>query len=277
MSEEDISAGTNWSERIKNELAETKIGIICLTPENQDAKWINFEMGALSKAVNGDDTRVIPLLIGFEGTSQVGQPAASFNMVKMDQDGFRKAAKSINEVIAEEHRREKTSLDMVSDVWWKNIKRDAEKAQAKTPDALPAPRKQEEIIDEILQTVRSLEKRAIISGLIPIAKLDDEELMARQQQQLQNEINYLIAADAKDNGHSAHFSQIMFHDEFCRIATRHELSGETRSEVRRIVMHILGEELPLSFVVDDGIESMKKFLTAPKDEKLSLKTFDLST
>ncbi|GAA4657956.1 toll/interleukin-1 receptor domain-containing protein [Arthrobacter cryoconiti] len=262
MSDEDISAGTNWSERIKKELADTKIGIICLTPENQDAKWINFEMGALSKAVDGDDTRVIPLLIGFESTGQVGQPAVSFNMIKMDQNGFRKAAKSINEVIIEAHRRDRASLENVSDVWWKKIKREAEKAAAKLPDDLPAPRDQAELIEEVLYTVRSIEKRAIVSGLVPISMLNDQELMARQKQQLQNEIGYLIAADAKEPRRKGDFSQVMLNDKWVRVSTRYELSQETKGEIRRIVVNILGQDLDIAFVQDNGVEAMKNYLKA---------------
>lgn len=158
VSEEDISAGTNWSERIKMELANTNIGIICVTPENQDAKWINFEMGALSKAVDGDNTRVIPTLIGFDNLGQLGQPASSFNMTMLDHQGLRSIAKSLNEVIDPEMKREETKLASVVDVWWGQFEDDFAAAIAIDPKTTTNVQDESQMIREILGTVRELQK-----------------------------------------------------------------------------------------------------------------------
>lgn len=156
MSDEDIMAGTNWSERIKSELANTTVGIICMTPENQDAKWINFEMGALSKEVRDGDTRVIPLLIGFNSTQQVGQPAASLNMVMLNKDGLRKIAYSLNQVM--ENKREQSAIDLVTDMWWKELSASIETAAGELPTQSPPERSERAMVEEILETVRIISK-----------------------------------------------------------------------------------------------------------------------
>ena len=157
MSDQDIKAGTNWSERIKKELANTTVGIVCLTPENQDAKWINYEMGALSKEVNDGESRVIPLLIGFNGTHEVGQPAASLNMVMLDQEGFKKIATSLNDI--SEVSREKADLDLVSDTWWEKLGGHMEAAAALPAETETEPRDEKAMIEEVLETVRDISKR----------------------------------------------------------------------------------------------------------------------
>jgi hypothetical protein len=58
MSAEDIDTGTRWDSEVTNQLAETRCGIICLTKENQQAPWLLFETGALSKTI--EKTYVIP-------------------------------------------------------------------------------------------------------------------------------------------------------------------------------------------------------------------------
>jgi hypothetical protein len=61
MSDKDIAAGANWQVEIAGELESTKFGIVCVTVENQDSRWLNFETGALVKEFG--QSRVVPLAI----------------------------------------------------------------------------------------------------------------------------------------------------------------------------------------------------------------------
>ena len=51
MSDHDIYAGSKWGMEIGAVLEESKIGIICLTPESLKSHWLAFEAGALSTAI----------------------------------------------------------------------------------------------------------------------------------------------------------------------------------------------------------------------------------
>lgn len=62
VSSEDIRKGNRWLLDISKELATTRFGIICLTPDNLTAPWILFEAGALSKSLK--DSQVCTLLLG---------------------------------------------------------------------------------------------------------------------------------------------------------------------------------------------------------------------
>src|SRR5437899_3787788 len=53
----DIDKGARGLSEIDRALKAMKVGIICLTPENLDARWIHYEAGALSKTFD-DKTRV---------------------------------------------------------------------------------------------------------------------------------------------------------------------------------------------------------------------------
>ncbi|WP_109487963.1 hypothetical protein [Occallatibacter savannae] len=48
MSSEDIKKGTRWSPAIAKELAESRAAIFCLTLDNVDSPWLDFEAGAVS-------------------------------------------------------------------------------------------------------------------------------------------------------------------------------------------------------------------------------------
>ena len=82
LSSADIDKGARWSSEIASRLAQTKAGIICLTPSNLSEPWILFEAGALSKTL--ESTFVCPLLIDLE-KSDVSGPLAQFQATKGKQ------------------------------------------------------------------------------------------------------------------------------------------------------------------------------------------------
>jgi hypothetical protein len=60
LSVEDTAKGAYWPTEVKHQLDTSDFGIICLTPDNLAAPWINFEAGALSKSF--DRGNVTPFL-----------------------------------------------------------------------------------------------------------------------------------------------------------------------------------------------------------------------
>jgi hypothetical protein len=51
MSDEDIDAGSRWLADVTTSLNQAKVGLICVTPENQHKPWLLFEAGALSRSI----------------------------------------------------------------------------------------------------------------------------------------------------------------------------------------------------------------------------------
>jgi hypothetical protein len=80
MSAEDIDAGARGLEEIGEQLDSTSFGIIVVTQANQNAPWLNFEAGALSKRFGPRDarTRVAPLLVDLSSAGQIVGPIKQF-------------------------------------------------------------------------------------------------------------------------------------------------------------------------------------------------------
>jgi hypothetical protein len=74
MSEEDIEPGEQWLKRILDELEDSDIGILCLTPENIDARWLLYEAGFFAACTK--QKRVVPLLHDLE-TKDVVSPLST--------------------------------------------------------------------------------------------------------------------------------------------------------------------------------------------------------
>jgi hypothetical protein len=51
MSQRDNESGVRWAEVISTEPNASDFGIICLTSDDLKSTWLNFEAGALGKAV----------------------------------------------------------------------------------------------------------------------------------------------------------------------------------------------------------------------------------
>jgi hypothetical protein len=99
VSSDDINAGARWQSCLTDVLATTKVGILCVTPENVTSPWLNFEAGALAKTVD-DDTLVCPYLFDITPTD-VPQPLAQFQMAQADHDGTFRLVSTINAALGE--------------------------------------------------------------------------------------------------------------------------------------------------------------------------------
>lgn len=119
VSSEDIDKGTRWSIDIAKELEDSSFGILCVTPQNLDAPWINFEAGALSKAFN--NANVSPFLFGLKPSDIKKSPLLQFQSTMYDKKDFLKLILSINNAIGKD-KLEEVKLGKTFDVWWENLK-----------------------------------------------------------------------------------------------------------------------------------------------------------
>jgi hypothetical protein len=85
LSKNDIEAGTQWMTEVFDKLDARSIGLICITKDNQDRPWINFEAGALAFRLG--KPRVVPILIDLEA-AELKAPLGSFEYVRCDREGL---------------------------------------------------------------------------------------------------------------------------------------------------------------------------------------------
>lgn len=94
VSDIDISSGDDWWNKIKRELTNCKLGIVCITKENIKAPWIFFESGAMIAR----NLKLIPLLVNCGIHSLNNTPLSSKNMVDFySQEKFLKMVRNIND------------------------------------------------------------------------------------------------------------------------------------------------------------------------------------
>lgn len=121
FSPDNIEKGTRWSHILTRELAESSIGLFCVTSENLDSRWLNYEAGAISKALEGASgiPRVMPFLFGIK-KSEVQWPLADFQMTVQDRDDVWKLVLSMNRASGTQALDE-VRLTRSFAMWWPSL------------------------------------------------------------------------------------------------------------------------------------------------------------
>jgi hypothetical protein len=151
MSDHDTDAGVRWLDTVSNELEEANFGIVCVTPDNVDSRWLNFEAGAISKAV--ENARVVPLLYGFSSLADVPPPLGQFHAKTADELGIRKIVLSINALI--DSPMGESQLDGIFKALWPELKLRLEAVPKNGKVDLTKPQRPDrELLEELLQLAR---------------------------------------------------------------------------------------------------------------------------
>lgn len=161
ISGNDIQAGERWGQKIASELADSDFGVICLTAENISAPWILFEAGCLAKSLSNG--RACPYLLGIT-PSDVPPPLGQFQALTAIREDTHKLVKSINDYGTEF----KISDDVLTTIFsrsWPDLEKKIKEIPAAT--TISARRTQEEVLAEILDSVRKLVRSSVdIRGVI---------------------------------------------------------------------------------------------------------------
>lgn len=169
MSEEDIAAGSRWLPEISKELGEAKVGILCVTPENESNPWLIFEAGALSKTL--DQPFVCPLLFDMS-PSQLNGPLAQFQALSFDRPGIFRILTNLNNVPGHTPLPGK-DLEEIFEVWWPRLEACLSGIPS-TDSAITPKRTTEELLEEILSISREHLRRENLR--LEDSRIRDEKL-----------------------------------------------------------------------------------------------------
>lgn len=156
MSSKDIDRGALWFSEISDQLADTSVGIICLTKENRDKPWILFESGALAKGISSN--RVCTFLIDLKPTD-VKNPLAQFNHSQPNKSGLWDLIRTINSTLEENKLSEKV-LEKVFETYWPQFNKDFKEIIKNTEEGtITETRSGDDMLIEVLSSIRSMDRR----------------------------------------------------------------------------------------------------------------------
>lgn len=156
ISSKDIDRGALWFSEISDQLAETGIGIVCLTKENKLTPWILFESGALAKGISSN--RVCTLLIDLKSTD-IKNPLAQFNHSQPNKNGIWDLVRTINSTLKEDSLKENI-LEKVFTTYWPQFDSSFKAIIKETPEVVDEEiRSDSDILIELLSSVRRLDRK----------------------------------------------------------------------------------------------------------------------
>ena len=91
----DIHNGDNWVSVLFEQLGNTKYGIVCVTKENMNSPWINFEAGAIANKL---ENKITTLLIDNSNVDP-SQPLSLYQATRLDKKSLQNMIISINETL----------------------------------------------------------------------------------------------------------------------------------------------------------------------------------
>lgn len=154
FSPDDVAKGSRWSSEIAKELDASRVGLLVITPENQEAPWLVFEAGALAK--NLDRSKVCPILFGGMEPTDVKGPLVQFQAAQFIREDMKRVVKMINGELGDTALAGDV-LDGVFDMWWPRL--EAQVTEGLTDDAgadFGLRRSERELLEEVLALSRRI-------------------------------------------------------------------------------------------------------------------------
>jgi len=157
LSSEDIKKGARWSPAIAKELSDSRAAIFCLTPENLQTAWLNFEAGAVSNTLWS--ANVCTYLFGVSNSDVTG-PLTQFQstIATSKEDNFRLLS-TINSA-QEDRALDQKRLEKAFNTYWPELEA-VLTAIPKLKESSGAKRSPEDIAEETLSIVRDIRKQLV--------------------------------------------------------------------------------------------------------------------
>lgn len=149
-SDKDIESGAFWDEVIRTHLKTVKFAIICCTPENISAPWLNYEAGALAEGLDGCTA---PLLLGARPEALKVSPLSRLQAREADEAGTLSVLRALNSKLP--HPLDDDLLRESFGTHWKNFEEQL-KAIPPTESKAPEERNEKDMLAEVVVLCRQI-------------------------------------------------------------------------------------------------------------------------
>ena len=160
LSFKDIAKGSRWSLNIQKELAVSKAAVFCVTPDNPNEPWLNFEAGAVSNTEWS--SKVCTYLFGIKPADITG-PLTQFQHTNCTKDDTLLLVKTLNTAQGEGALEDKV-LERSFTKFWPDLEGALNDIGTSTKQPAASKRSVVDMVEETLNIARELQKRDAASA-----------------------------------------------------------------------------------------------------------------
>lgn len=154
FSPDDVAKGSRSNSEIAKELEASRVGLLVLTPQNQDAPWLLFEAGALAK--NLDRSKVCPILFGGLEATDVKGPLVQFQASRFEAEDMKRLVKMVNAELGDAALSADV-FDSVFEMWWPKLASQVKaELDTNTTGRDETSRSDRDMLEEVLALTRTM-------------------------------------------------------------------------------------------------------------------------
>jgi hypothetical protein len=131
VSKADVEAGSRGFDDIKGKLDGSSFCIAVVTKETENAPWINFEAGALSKQVANAHVRIVPCLVGYESEGDLVGPLKQFQAKMLNKQGIIETLQTLCKAVSINWTDKERPFERLWDEYDEKFKKAAETGKSK--------------------------------------------------------------------------------------------------------------------------------------------------
>jgi hypothetical protein len=155
ISQLDISKGQRWNSELVEALRTMNQGIICVTPDNLNSRWMHFEAGALIGSAPADVARVHPVRLGLSSDQLTGPLTTFQGTDAASENDMLMLAQSLNESSPEPLPADRLKRSFAR--CWSDYRDEVMAIHRRSRPPTPT-RSTDDMVKEILDTVRALHR-----------------------------------------------------------------------------------------------------------------------
>jgi hypothetical protein len=160
----ETPTGAQWSSAIVSNLKDAGVGVICVTPESLDSRWLNFEAGALAVMAAAEPRRKVCPYLWDVSPGDISGPLAEYQAQRADKEGTYRLVRTLNESLSRPLA--DSILERQFKLSWNLLEQDLSKIPKAPPVATPKIESPTMLpgdkLDEILLMVRQLSREVTL-------------------------------------------------------------------------------------------------------------------
>jgi hypothetical protein len=188
MSTQDIEVGTRWGDELRDAIAKSGFCVICVTKQNVQKPWLNYEAGAIRDGLNKPTA---PWMLDITPEEFPQLPLNPLQGRACTKEGTLELVQSINKAMGEAGKEASIVADLF-DKCWPELEKELTAARGLVQQPKKEERSERELLAEVLTNTRAILGRVRSSRFEDGGPVFDERFYREQIRPRRRDLGDLV-------------------------------------------------------------------------------------